>query len=457
MTKHGSLESLIRRKTFGWTVAGILLTLALSGGLFHWITYQDAENQIETLAKSALTSYRTDILSGGIRAIELQLKKDFSISSNENLLFLDANKSPWVADLRQNSLRSCTDSSGICRYIWGRKIVVEKPIYFDEENKNIWGYLHIEKVPQTDWSLVLSVTLTIVIGMLLQNLGLYFSHINLIKSVSSTLTGWAKKLSENPKNVMNYESAPFDEIKSVELALAGLKTEIDELESVARKQGELAMLRSVGHDILNPVSRMKRITGLLRMTATPESEETLSRLDANLKRLSSYAEQLKFIYKKRSGETLDLPTTLNLSDEVKALANELQFDSEVAEKKVTIDTKLESDCHARIPAPAFSRVIENLCGNSIQASKENSVVFLKVSSNESMVQVTVEDSGCGIPKEYHQKIFEPGFTTKINKGTGLGLFVVKQICEQYGGSISLDSMVGRGTRISLEFPKVEVG
>lgn len=457
MKKPGSLEALIRRLALGWTVAGIFITVAFSGGLFHWLTYQDAENQIETLAKSALTSYRTDILSGGIRSIELQLRRDFAISSGENLFFLDASKAPWVGDLRRAEVRHCSDPSGFCRDVWGRKIVIERPIYFDDEEKSLWGYLHIEKTPRTDWPLVLSVTLTIIIGMLLQSLGLYFSHLKVIKSVCETLTGWAKKLSANPKDAMNYASAPFDEIKPIELALAGLKNEIDELENMARQQGALTTLRGVGHDILNPVSRMKRILGLLQMNSGQESsEELVASLSANLKRLSSYAEQLKFIYKKQSGEQVGGVAPLDLSAEVRALAKELHFDSEAQEKKITIAADVTPDCHARIPAPAFGRIIENLCGNSIQASSANSTVSVKVATAGSAIQVTVEDQGCGIAEEHKKKIFEPGFTTKINKGTGLGLFVVKQICEQYGGAISLESEIGRGTCIKLEFPKTEV-
>ena len=123
--KTVSLESHIRRLALGWTVAGIFLTLAFSGGVFHWLTYRDAENQIETLAKSALTSYRTDILSGGIRSIELQLRRDFSISENENLFFLDSKKTPWVGDLRLTEFRHCSTPSGICRDLWNGKIVIE--------------------------------------------------------------------------------------------------------------------------------------------------------------------------------------------------------------------------------------------------------------------------------------------------------------------------------------------
>ena len=453
--KKISLESHIRRLALGWTIAGVLLTLAFSGGVFHWLTYQGAEKQIDTLAKSALTSYRTDILSGGIRTIELQLRQNFAISGNESLFFLDAKKTPWVGDLRQTNIRHCTDPTGICRDFWGGKIVIEKPIYFDEEEKSLWGYLYIEKKPNTDWPLVLSVTAAIIFGMLFQNLGFYLNLHKAIRSVSATMGNWAKKLSANPKDSTNYESAPFAEIEPIGLALAGLRKEIDVLENIARQQGALTTLRGVGHDILNPVSRMKRILGLLPANPADAPDLILS-LQANLKRLSSYAEQLKHIYRQQSGEAVGSAPLLDLSAEVLALTKELRFDSEAQERKITVTADVAAGCHARIPAAALGRMIENLCSNSIQASHANSVVAVKVGSVANKVHITVEDKGCGISDKYQKQIFAPDFTTKTNKGTGLGLFVVKQICEQYGGEISLHSELGHGTRINIEFPKIEV-
>jgi signal transduction histidine kinase len=69
----------------------------------------------------------------------------------------------------------------------------------------------------------------------------------------------------------------------------------------------------------------------------------------------------------------------------------------------------------------------------------------------------VADSGEGIPKHLHKKIFEPDFTTKPATGTGLGLFVVKHICEQREGFIELESGPTRGTKISIHVPDSQGG
>lgn len=219
------------------------------------------------------------------------------------------------------------------------------------------------------------------------------------------------------------------------------------------------MLRGVGHDILNPVARMKRALGILELTKGNKvvlDHELYQTLQVNLRHLSAYAEQLKIIYKRQSGEGSSEPPIIDLSQEATILVKEISTDPVAINNEITIETRVMDGCYAKIPMGAFGRIIENLCSNSIHASKKKSSIFVSVDSNGSRVSLTVKDNGHGIPEELKQKIFEPNFTTRPNQGTGLGLYVVNHICEQYGGIISMDSKVGIGTAIKIEFPKIEV-
>lgn len=72
---------------------------------------------------------------------------------------------------------------------------------------------------------------------------------------------------------------------------------------------------------------------------------------------------------------------------------------------------------------------------------------------ETMITLTVRDTGCGMPEETVAKAFEPFFTTKaVGDGTGLGLFLSREIVASHGGSLSIDSAVGKGTMIVIAFP-----
>lgn len=451
--KVESLEQNVKRQALGWTMGGIVFTLALTVSLSFFLMFQDAAREVETLSNSALASGRTDILSGDVRSIELRLRKNLGLRSNDRFLFLDKERTPWVADLRQEQLSTCAGPAP-CRMWLEQRIVLETPIYFDSEAQHLWGYLHIEKQAAANWSLILGVALAVVIGMLFQGLGAYYNTLKSIRTVSEVLKLWAKTISENPKDQGDYRQVPFTEIEPVGNALFGMKDQIDQLETKAREQGALMTLRGIGHDILNPVSRMKRLLGLLEMEGRSNPENLMS-LRSNLKRLSSYAEQLKLIYKQQLGETTDGTPTVDVAKEVRDLASELLTDPEAIQKRIRFKIEAEEVCMSRIPVPALSRLVENLCSNGIHASPEGATLSLKVEPNGDRVSVIVRDEGLGIPTENQSQIFQHDFTTKGNKGTGLGLFVAKQICEQYGGRITFSSST-KGTAFSLNFPRVEV-
>ncbi len=455
-----SLVSHIRKLAMSWTVAGIILTATLSASLSFVLVFKDAEREIATTAKAAIWSNRTDLLSGDIRSVELQLRKQFQIAEDEKLLFLDAQKKPWVmGGLTTERISFCEKNGGICQSLFENEIQLDFPVYFDSEQASLWGYLHLERHPHTNWPLVGSVILAVVMGMLFQALGFYFNIISSIKAVSHTMASWAERLSISPKNFSRYESAPFSEIAPIENALNGLKSEIDLLEDLAREQGALTTLRGIGHDILNPVARMKRIIGVIQMKdrLNDEDKSLVNNLNSNLKRLSSYAEQLKLLYKYKTGEASpsEMPV-LDLSSELKALAQDMAFDPEIIDKRIQLLPEIDDGCFARIPSPILSRLIENIVGNSIHASSESGVIRLRAICDQKDVHLSVEDQGSGIADEIKEKIFLPDFTTKASKGTGLGLFVVKQLCEHYGGIISLNSQVGKGTTIQLSFPRAEM-
>lgn len=353
--KPESLEQNVKRQALGWTTGGIIFTLCLTGSLSLVLMFQDAAREVETLTTSAIASGRTEILSGDVRSTELRLRKNFGLKLNDRLLFLDQNRAPWVGDLRQEPLSPCSISTP-CRLWLKQRIVLERPIYFDDEGKHLWGYLHIEKEARPNWSLILGVALAVIVGMLIQGFGAYHNTMKSIRTVSSVLTAWAKKISENPRDQSDYFNVPFSEIEPVGNALLGMKDYIDALEIQAREQGALITLRGIGHDILNPVARMKRILGLLEVEKQ-SNPENLANLRANLKRLSSYAEQLKLIYKRQMGEVNDTTSTADVAKEVRELASELLTDPEAIEKGLKVQVDAEEPCVSRIPAPALSRIV----------------------------------------------------------------------------------------------------
>ena len=102
----------------------------------------------------------------------------------------------------------------------------------------------------------------------------------------------------------------------------------------------------------------------------------------------------------------------------------------------------------------FQEVLFNLIRNAGQAIGEKGRITITAKEENSTVFIDVQDTGSGIPEDKIKQLFNPFFTTKDpGKGTGLGLFIVRQVVEKNGGKIYLkESKVGEGTTFRLEFP-----
>ncbi len=99
----------------------------------------------------------------------------------------------------------------------------------------------------------------------------------------------------------------------------------------------------------------------------------------------------------------------------------------------------------------LQQVLTNLLLNAAHASEDDGDVTCRIKSVESRVRILVEDHGCGMPPEVLNRVFEPFYTTKA-RGTGLGLPICKRIVESHGGTIDIQSFVGRGTRVTVDIP-----
>lgn len=101
----------------------------------------------------------------------------------------------------------------------------------------------------------------------------------------------------------------------------------------------------------------------------------------------------------------------------------------------------------------LAQVFVNLLTNACKASSAGSQIRVDIDLDETHVEIHVTDNGCGIPEEIRDRIFEPFVTTsEPGEGTGLGLSLVYSIVQDHGGTTSVESAVGHGTRITVSLP-----
>ncbi len=140
--------------------------------------------------------------------------------------------------------------------------------------------------------------------------------------------------------------------------------------------------------------------------------------------------------------------------------------SKIGAKQAVIEKEWDGDITASAIAGELRQVFSNLLGNSIDAIDEGGTIKLRVSTGQDFkqgrqtVRITVADNGKGIAAASRPRIFEPFFTTKGTVGTGLGLWVTRQIVDKHHGKIRMRSSTEgphRGTVFIVILPVEPTG
>jgi two-component system NtrC family sensor kinase len=101
----------------------------------------------------------------------------------------------------------------------------------------------------------------------------------------------------------------------------------------------------------------------------------------------------------------------------------------------------------------LNQVFMNILSNAIDAIEDKGIITITTSKSNGSIQVSIKDSGHGIPHDIREKIFDPFYTTKgVGKGTGLGLSISQSIIEKHKGTIKVKSETEKGTEFVISFP-----
>ena len=211
--------------------------------------------------------------------------------------------------------------------------------------------------------------------------------------------------------------------------------------------GQLA--GGVGHELRNPLAAIKTSAYFLKMKLGKTAEEKVN------KHLNMLEKQVDACDKIIT-DLLDFsrPGRTNIGEvDINQVVQEL-VKTIGAPENVEVSTSLAAD-PAKVMADSgqLERVFSNLISNAIQAMPGGGRLSLSTSRNGGFVKVKVADTGVGIPQENLDKVFEPLFTTKA-KGTGLGLAIARALVERQGGTIEVESQVGKGTTFTVRLPIV---
>lgn len=240
-----------------------------------------------------------------------------------------------------------------------------------------------------------------------------------------------------------------------------------------RKRTEEALLRSeklasvgrmaatIAHEINNPLAAITNTLFLARMQADEPAlvREFLDVAEDELKRITHITRQTLGFYRESSS-----PMTLSVNEVMDSAVDLMK--SKIGTKRAVIEKKWKGDVEASAIGGELRQVFSNLLGNSLDAIDEGGIIKLRISSGAGFkdgprtVRITVADNGKGITETSKPHIFEPFFTTKGTVGTGLGLWVTKQIIDKHHGKVRMRSSTDgarRGTVFMVTLPVEQPG
>ncbi|WP_248926865.1 ATP-binding protein [Paenibacillus hamazuiensis] len=209
--------------------------------------------------------------------------------------------------------------------------------------------------------------------------------------------------------------------------------------------GEMAA--SITHEVRNPMTAVRGFIQLLKQQKNdPAAERYFDIIIEELDRANQIIGNFLVLAKTstsdgQSGHLNEI--LLNIQPMIHALSNL---------KGIHTVYKLdESVSPVRININEIKQVIINLTRNAVEAMDKNGTLTIETYNAGDCAKLIVSDTGCGIPRDKLDRLFQSFFTTKTD-GTGLGLTICKTIVEKYDGNITVESEEGKGTTFTVTFP-----
>ena len=220
-------------------------------------------------------------------------------------------------------------------------------------------------------------------------------------------------------------------------------------------------LSVISHDLRNPLTALLASSGRLNENPEDLTPLQIQQLSQIIHRTShKLLDQLNEVVewaKKQSEKTNFNPEKIRLADGIGESLELLKPNA--SQKEIMLENKTPKNIYVKADSLMLRSIVQNLVTNAIKYTSEGGSVIINAKLDDEMVLVFVEDSGVGMSMETQSLLLSnansssPG--TNLEQGTGLGLLLVKDFVAQHGGSIMIDSELGKGTSFKFTMPKTE--
>ena len=256
------------------------------------------------------------------------------------------------------------------------------------------------------------------------------------------------------------------ELEEVNRQLNESNRELNEANAKLRELSEMKeeFLALTTHDLRSPLTVISGVISFFTSgrlgELSPEQKNMVSMMERNAQSLIELVNDLLDASKLESGTMrLDL-SSIDLS----SLFGELRETMEplAREKGIALEVQLPAELPpVRADRTKLRRVLVNLLSNALKFTGKGGTVEVRAARDtEGLVRISISDTGVGIAPEDVERLFDKyeqarSRATRGEKGTGLGLYITKQLVELHGGEIKVDSQIGKGSTFSFTLPEAE--
>ena len=288
----------------------------------------------------------------------------------------------------------------------------------------------------------------LVITLLLIVASMVIAHL-LTKSLVAPIEHIANHLDQPAEAQVYPELVPF---------IDTIKQQHEDIMKNARMRQEFTA--NVSHELKTPLTSISGYSELIENGMVEEKHITrfAHEIHHNATRLLTLINDIIRLSELDATEFENTFEKLDLYGIAKSTVEMLQLNA--GKHRVTLSLSGTEPCVVFANRQMLEEVLYNLCDNAIRYNNADGSVWVRVHLKDGNPTLVVKDTGIGIPKEHQERIFERFYRvdksrSKSTGGTGLGLAIVKHIVAQHNASLTLESESGKGTEITICFPKPE--
>lgn len=212
-------------------------------------------------------------------------------------------------------------------------------------------------------------------------------------------------------------------------------------------------IANVSHEIRTPLSIIRNYAEILSSDGISDGErkDYLAVIRDTSTRLSELVGNILRLNKLENSETKPRFAKFDLSELLTECL--FGFDEHIEAKGLTVEADIEEGVTVKSDADLLTLAFNNLISNAVKFTDENGVIGISLKRIGGYAEVTVSDTGCGIPTEDAARIFDKFYqadTSRAKEGNGLGLALVKKVIDITSSSITVTSRLGEGTSFTIK-------